>query len=158
MADINRVILVGRLTRDSELKYTSGGAPVSKFGVAVNRRRKVGDQWEEEANFFDVVVWGRTAEALSQYLVRGKQVGIEGELRQDRWEQDGQKRSRVEIVATNIMLLGGRGEGGGGGGPSAGRSAVAPGAPAGGGGAGGGGGGGQPGPEGADDFEDDIPF
>jgi single-strand DNA-binding protein len=158
MADINRVILVGRLTRDSELKYTSGGSPVAKFGLAVNRRRKVGEQWEEEANFFDIVVWGRVAEALSQYLVKGKQVGIEGELRQDRWEQDGQKRSRVEVVASNIMLLGGRGEGG----PSGG----------GGGGGGGGGSGGQPrsggpsapgpggqtGSEGQDDFEDDIPF
>ncbi len=159
MADINRVIIVGRLTRDAELKYTSGGSPVAKFGLAVNRRRKVGDQWEEEANFFDVVVWGRTAEALNQYLVKGKQIGVEGELRQDRWEQDGQKRSRVEIVASNIMLLGGRG-GEGGPGPSS------PGGPGGQGGQGGpagparGGGaaGGPAGHEGQDDFEDDIPF
>ena len=151
MADINRVILVGRLTRDAELKYTSGGSPVAKFGVAVNRRRKVGDQWEEEANFFDVVVWGRVAEALNQYLVKGKQVGIEGELRQDRWEQDGQKRSRVEIVASNIMLLGGRG-GEGGSGPAPGRAPSAPGGPGGAGPAGSGGPGGQ------DDFEDDNPF
>ena len=157
MADINRVILVGRLTRDAELKYTSGGSPVSKFGVAVNRRRKVGDQWEEEANFFDVVVWGRVAEALSQYLVRGKQVGIEGELRQDRWEQDGQKRSRVEIVASNIMLLGSRG-GEGGGGPAPGRAPGAPGAPGAAGAGGAPGAGGPAGPEGQDDFEDDIPF
>lgn len=154
MADINRVILVGRLTRDAELKYTSGGSPVAKFGIAINRRRKVGDQWEEEANFFDVVVWGRVAEALNQYLVRGKQVGIEGELRQDRWEQDGQKRSRVEIVASNIMLLGGRG-GEGGPGPAPGRAQGAAGqAEA----AGQAGGTGQAAAEGHDDFEDDIPF
>jgi single-strand DNA-binding protein len=153
MADINRVIIVGRLTRDAELKYTSGGSPVAKFGIAVNRRRKVGDQWEEEANFFDVVVWGRIAEALNQYLVKGKQIGVEGELRQDRWEQDGQKRSRVEIVASNIMLLGGRG-GEGGPGPS---SAGGPGGAARGGGPAGGPAG-PAGPAGQDDFEDDIPF
>ena len=153
MADINRVIIVGRLTRDAELKYTSGGSPVAKFGLAVNRRRKVGDQWEEEANFFDVVVWGRTAEALNQYLVKGKQIGVEGELRQDRWEQDGQKRSRVEIVASNIMLLGGRG-GEGGPGPSSAGGPGGPGGPARGGGAAGG----PAGHEGQDDFEDDIPF
>ena len=112
MADINRVILVGRLTRDAELKYTSGGTAVSKFGLAINRRRKVGDQWEEEPSFFDVVVWGRVAEALNQYLVKGKQIGVDGELRQSRWEQDGQKRSRVEIHANNIQLLGARGDAG----------------------------------------------
>jgi single-strand DNA-binding protein len=158
MADINRVIIVGRLTRDSELKYTSGGSPVAKFGLAVNRRRKVGDQWEEEANFFDVVVWGRTAEALNQYLVRGKQIGVEGELRQDRWEQDGQKRSRVEIVASNIMLLGGRGGEGGSGASSQGGSGPSSQGGPGGSSRGGGQGGGPAGAEGQDDFEDDIPF
>jgi len=107
MADINRVILVGRLTRDAELKYTNSGSAVSKFSLAINRRRKVGEQWTDEANFFDVVVWGRTAEALTPYLVKGKQVGVEGELRQNRWEQDGQPRSKVEISATNVQLLGG---------------------------------------------------
>lgn len=111
MADINHVVLVGRLTRDAELKYTASGAAVSKFSIAINRRRKVGDQWTEEANFFNIVVWGRVAEALNPYLVKGKQVGIQGELRQSRWEQDGQPRSRVEISANNVQLLGGRMEG-----------------------------------------------
>jgi len=118
MADINRVVLVGRLTRDAELKYTSAGQAVCKFSVAVNRRRKNGDQWEDEANYFDVVLWGRQGESLNQYLVKGKAVGIDGELRQDRWQQDGQNRSKVEIVAGNIQLLGGtqssNGPGGGG--------------------------------------------
>jgi single-strand DNA-binding protein len=109
MADINQVVLVGRLTRDAELKYTNTGSAVSKFSLAINRRRKSGDQWVEEASFFNVVVWGRVAEALSPYLVKGKQVGVNGELRQSRWEQDGQPRSRVEVVANNIQLLGGRG-------------------------------------------------
>ena len=107
MADINHVVLVGRLTRDAELKYTTGGQAVCKFSVAVNRRRKNGDQWEDEANYFDVTLWGRQGEALNQYLLKGKSVGVEGELRQDRWQQDGQNRSKVEIVANNIQLLGG---------------------------------------------------
>ncbi|MEL3907746.1 MAG: single-stranded DNA-binding protein [Treponemataceae bacterium] len=107
MADINRVILVGRLTRDAELKYTGSGYPVCTFSIAVNRRRKNGDIWEDEASFFDIVLWGKAGEALNQYLVKGKQVGIDGELRQNRWEQDGQPRSRVEVVAMNVQLLGG---------------------------------------------------
>ena len=113
MADINHVVLVGRLTRDAELKYTSSGIAVCNFAIAVNRRRKTGDDWSEEASFFDVVLWGRQGEALNQYLVKGKQVAIDGELRQNRWEQDGQTRSKVEIVANNIQLIGGSaGQGG----------------------------------------------
>jgi single-strand DNA-binding protein len=114
MADINRVVLVGRLTRDAELKYTASGQAVCKFSVAVNRRRKSGDQWVDEANYFDVVLWGRQGESLNQYLVKGKSVGVDGELRQDRWQQDGQNRSKVEIVADNIQLLGGGGQSSGG--------------------------------------------
>jgi single-strand DNA-binding protein len=115
MADVNHVILIGRLTRDAELKYTAGGQAVCKFSLAVNRRRKSGDQWIEEANFFDVVLWGRSGEAINQYLVKGKQIAVEGELRQDRWEQDGQNRSKVEIMANNVQLLGGGGNAGAGG-------------------------------------------
>jgi single-strand DNA-binding protein len=107
MADLNHVVLIGRLTRDAELKYTASGQAVCKFSIAVNRRRKNGDQWEDEANFFDIVVWGRQGESLNQYLVKGKMVGVDGELRQDRWQQDGQNRSKVEIVATYLQLLGG---------------------------------------------------
>jgi single-strand DNA-binding protein len=147
MADINHVILVGRLTRNAELKYTTSGGAVSKFGLAINQRRKKDDQWVDEAHFFDVVVWGKTAEALNQYLVKGKQVGIEGQLRQSRWEQDGQARSRVEISASNVMLLG-SGSGGGRAGPGTGPTLEPKSA--------------QEFPEGeapaADHFEDDIPF
>ena len=115
MADLNHVVLIGRLTRDAELKYTPGGQAVCKFSIAVNRRRKNGDQWEDEANFFDIVVWGKQGESLNQYLVKGKMVGVDGELRQDRWQQDGQNRSKVEIVANYLQLLGGvPGAGGGG--------------------------------------------
>lgn len=107
-ADINSVVLVGRLTRDSELKYTNSGLAICNMSIAINRRRKSDDQWIEEANFFNVVLWGKRAEALTQYLVKGKQIGIQGELRQSRWEQDGQPRSKVEVVANNIQLLGGK--------------------------------------------------
>jgi single-strand DNA-binding protein len=156
MADLNHVMLIGRLTRDAELKYTANGQAVCKFSIAVNRRRKNGDQWEDEANFFDIVLWGRQGETQNQYLVKGKQVGIDGELRQDRWTQDGQNRSKVEIVAANLQLLGG-GTGAGGGSGSGGGSYQErhnDGAPAGG-----------PGgpardapPPGDDGFADDIPF
>jgi single-strand DNA-binding protein len=109
--DINQVVLVGRLTRDAELKYMTSGAAMSKFSIAVNRRKKSGDEWVEEASFFVVVVWGKVAEALSPYLLKGKQVGVNGALHQNRWEQDGQARSRVEIIANNIQLLGGKNQG-----------------------------------------------
>jgi single-strand DNA-binding protein len=125
MADVNHVILIGRLTRDAELKYTAGGQAVCKFALAVNRRRKNGEQWVEEANFFDIVLWGRSGEAINQYLLKGKQVAVEGELRQDRWEQDGQNRSKVEIQANNVQLLGG-GSGGGSGGANAQSGGYAP--------------------------------
>ena len=145
MADINHVVLVCRLTRDAELKYTNAGLAIAKLSLAVNRRIKKGDSWQEEANFFDAVWMGKGAEAVAQYLLKGKQVGIQGELRQDRWEQDGQKRSRVEIFVTNLQLLGGgRGqapaEPAGGDAPQSAPAAPASGGPS------------------ADDFNDDIPF
>ena len=105
--DINNVTVVGRLTRDSELKYTNSGTAVCKFSLAVNRKKKSGDEWVEEVSYLDVVLWGRQGEAISQYLLKGKQTAISGELRQNRWEQDGQNRSKVEIIASDVQLLGG---------------------------------------------------
>jgi len=138
---INHVVLVGNLTRNAELKYTTSGMAISTFAIAVNQRRKKDDQWVDEAHFFDIEYFGKAAEAVNQYLVKGKQVGVEGSLRQDRWEKDGQARSKVKITASNIMLLGGRPQGSGS--AAAGPSAApqsAEGAPP------------------ADTFEDDIPF
>ena len=112
MADLNRVTLIGRLTRDAELKYTSGGMAVCKFSIAVNKFRKSGEQRTEETHFFDIVLWGRSGESLNQYLIKGKQVAIDGELRQNRREQDGQPPSKIEIVANNVQLLGGSPSGG----------------------------------------------
>ena len=105
--DINSVTIVGRLTREAELKYTNGGMAVCKFSLAMNRKKKSGDGWTDEVSFFDVTLWGKQGEAIQQYLQKGKQVAVSGELRQNRWEQDGQKRSKVEIVASNVQLLGG---------------------------------------------------
>jgi single-strand DNA-binding protein len=116
MADINHVVLVGRLTRDAELKFTNTGLAICTFSIAINRRVKSGDKWTDEANFFDITLFGKQGEGVSQYLTKGTQVAIDGELRQDRWEQDGQKRSKVKIVANNLQLLGSR-SGSGGGGP-----------------------------------------
>ena len=107
MVDLNHVVLIGRLTRDAELKSIANGQSVCKFSIAVNRRKKNGDQWEDEPNFFDIVVWGRQGESLHPYLIKGKMVGVDGELRQDRWQQDGQNRSKVEIIANYLQLLGG---------------------------------------------------
>ncbi len=107
MADLNHVMLIGRLTRDAELKYTQNGFAISNFSLAVNRRRKNGDQWVEEVSYFEINLFGKVAETLKQYLLKGKQIAVDGELRQDRWEQDGQSRSKVVINANNVQLLGG---------------------------------------------------
>ena len=107
--DINNVVLVGRLTREIELKYLNSGTAVGRFSLAVNRIKRSGDQREEEVSFFDITVWGKQAEVLNPYLSKGRQVCVSGELRQSRWEQDGQSRSRIEIVASSIQLLGGGG-------------------------------------------------
>lgn len=118
MADVNRVVLTGRLTRDVELRSTPNGATVGNFGLAVNRRRKnEAGEWIEEANFFNIVVWGRQAENCAQFLAKGSPAAIDGRLQSRSWEtEDGQKRNVVEVVADNVQFLGGRGEGGRGGG------------------------------------------
>ena len=109
MRDINVVVLVGRLTRDSELRYLKSGMPISRFSIAVNRSKKDGDQWVDEASFFEIDFYGKGAEAVNRYLTKGQQVGVEGELRQDRWEQDGAARSKVVVNASNVRLLGNQG-------------------------------------------------
>lgn len=108
MNDLNSVMVIGRLTRDAERKYTSAGLAVCKFSIANGYSKKVGDKWEEQVNFFDVTLFGKSGESLAQYLVKGKQVAVCGELRQERWEKDGDKRSKVEIIAQNVQLLGGK--------------------------------------------------
>ncbi|NOY85732.1 MAG: single-stranded DNA-binding protein [Deltaproteobacteria bacterium] len=107
MADFNRVILMGRLTRDPELRYTPNGTAVANLSLAVNRRWKGDDQVREETSFFDIVVFGKQAENCSEYLGKGRPILIEGRLQQRRWEtDDGQKRSKIEVVASNVQFLG----------------------------------------------------
>ena len=118
MASFNRVILVGNLTRDPELRYMASGMAVTDIGLAVNDRRKnANGEWVEETTFVDVTLWGRTAEVVSEYLTKGSPVLIEGRLKLDTWEtQDGQKRSKLKVVGERMQMLSGRGQGGGGGG------------------------------------------
>lgn len=118
MASFNRVVLVGNLTRDVELRYIPSGTAVTDISLAVNERVKKNDQWVEEANFFDVTLWGRTAEVAAEYLSKGSSVLIEGRLKQDKWEQDGQKKSKIKVVGERMQMLGSRsgGSGGSGGG------------------------------------------
>jgi len=115
MASYNRVVLVGNLTRDVELRYTPSGTAVTDIGLAVNERIKKNEQWVDEVHFFDITLWGRTAEVAGEYLSKGSSVLIEGRLKLDRWEQDGQKRSKVKIVGEKMQMLSGKSGGGGGG-------------------------------------------
>jgi len=116
MTDLNHVVLIGRLTRDlgedeRSFGYVGNGQARANVSIAVNRSRKNGEQWVDEVNYFDVTIWGKTAESLKPYLLKGKQICVEGYLKQDRWEKDGQKMSKVSIVANNVQLLGGKSDG-----------------------------------------------
>ncbi len=114
MASYNRVILVGNLTRDIELKYTPGGTAVTDIGMAVNDRRKNSSgEWVDETTFVDVTLWGRTAEVASEYLGKGSPILVEGRLKLDTWETDGQKRSKLRVVCERMQMLGGGGGSGG---------------------------------------------
>lgn len=113
--DINTVILIGRLTHDigeRDFAYLSNGTARANVSIAVNRSRKNGEQWVDEVSYFDVTIWGKSAENLKPYLTKGKQICVDGYLKQDRWEKDGQKFSKVAVVANTVQLLGGRTDGG----------------------------------------------
>ncbi|HSK49661.1 MAG TPA: single-stranded DNA-binding protein [Solirubrobacterales bacterium] len=153
---MNVVVITGNLTKDPELRHTGGGTAVCELRVAVNSRRKEGDNWVDKPNFFDVVVWGAQGENCATYLSKGRPVAVEGRLDWREWEakEGGGKRQAVQIVANTVQFLGSRdgsgGEGNGGGGFTPPRSDTPTdtsdfaGAPAGGGGGGG--------------ADDDIPF
>lgn len=111
MASFNRVILMGNLTRDVEPpRRTKGGIAVTDVGLAVNERVKRNDEWVDEVNFFDVTLWGRTAEVAAEYLNKGSAVLIEGRLKYETWtqESDGSKRSKVKVVGEKMQMLGGK--------------------------------------------------
>jgi len=112
-ANINRVVLVGNLTRDPELRHTPSGTAVCSLRIAVNTRRKdaATGEWGEKPNYFDITVWGNQGENCAQYLSKGRPVAVDGRLEWREWEaQDGSKRQAVEIVADSVQFLGGRGE------------------------------------------------
>ena len=118
MANINRVVLVGNLTRDPELSRRSAARSLCKLRLAVNTRRKdETGQWVDKPNYFDVTVWGNQAESCAQYLSKGRPVAIDGRLEWREWEAtDGSgKRQAVEVIADSVQFLGSRGDGGGGG-------------------------------------------
>ncbi len=117
MASYNKVILLGNLTRDPELRYTPKGTAVARLGLAVNRSYKTDTgETKEEVTFLDVDAWGKQAELIAQYLRKGNPLFVEGRLRLDQWDdkQTGQKRSAVKIVMENFQFIGGRTDGGGG--------------------------------------------
>ena len=110
MNDINNVTLTGRLTSDAALSYTTSGTACEKFSLAVSHSVKSADGWRDETDFFDCVLWGKHAETLSTYLRKGQKIAVSGELRQNRWEQDGQKKSKVTINLSSVVLCGGKSE------------------------------------------------
>ena len=139
MVTFNRVILAGNLVRDPEIRYLPSGLSVTSFAVAVNSRYKQNNELKEEVSYFDIVVFGKMGENCAEYLSKGRPVLVEGRLRQRRWETEGVKKSKIEVVADNVQFLGSpRGAGGAGGAEGA---AGSPGA--------------APAPGGQDD---DIPF
>lgn len=108
-SDINSVVLIGNLVRDVEVTYTAGGTAVAKMSIASNKSKKQQDgSWGTETSFFDITLFGKTAESLKQYLVKGKKIAVSGSLHQDRWkDKDGNNRSRVSVIADTLELLGG---------------------------------------------------
>jgi single-strand DNA-binding protein len=101
----NRVILIGNLTKDPEVRYTPSGTPVATVAIAVNSRFKQGEDNREEVLFIDCVVFGKQAETCGQYLSKGRPVLVEGRLRERRWEYEGQKKSKMEVVASNVRFM-----------------------------------------------------
>lgn len=114
MNDINNITLTGRLTADAALSYTTSGTACGKFSLAVSRSVKSNDGWRDETDFFDCQLWGKQAESLYTYLRKGQKIAISGDLRQNRWEQDGQKKSRIVVNVYSVVLCGGKSEAKGG--------------------------------------------
>ena len=108
MNDINSITLIGRLAQDPALAYTQGGTARLNITLAVTRGSKQGNQWVDKASFIDVTVWGKTAENISKYAVKGKQLAITGFIEQQKWQKDGKNYSKLVIIAENVQLLGGK--------------------------------------------------
>ena len=122
MASYNRVILIGNMTRDPELRYTPSGTAVCDIGLAINDKRKgANGEWIEETTFVDVTLWARQAEVASEYLTKGASVLIEGRLKLDTWEKEGKKHSKLKVIGESMTMLGGKGSGSGSSGGSGGK-------------------------------------
>jgi single-strand DNA-binding protein len=106
--DLNTLAIIGRLTREPELKYAQSGTAILNGSIAVNRRTKKNDQWVDKASFFDFSYMGKGAEAVSKFLAKGKRICLDGELTQDTWEKDGQPQSKIKIMVDNLILLDGK--------------------------------------------------
>ena len=111
MVAFNRVILAGNLVRDPEIRYLPSGLPVANFAIAVNSRYRQNNELKEEVSYFDIVAFGKTGENCAEYLAKGRPVLVEGRLRQRRWEAEGTRRSKIEVVAGIVQFLGGGGKG-----------------------------------------------
>lgn len=109
--DLNSVVLVGNLTRDAEVTFMQSGMAVAAMSIASNRSRKSGEEWINEVSYYDISLYGKTAENLQQYLKKGQKIAVQGHLKQDRWEKEGQKYSKIRIICDAIQLVGGRLEG-----------------------------------------------
>lgn len=103
--DLNRVTIIGRMTRDAELKYTPSGTAVCSFSLANGRSYTQGSEKKDQTSYFDCVAWSKLGELIAEYCKKGAQIAVEGRLQQRTWEQDGAKRSKIEIVAENIQFL-----------------------------------------------------
>lgn len=115
MTDLNQVILMGRLVRDlgtdeRSFSYVGNGIAKAVVSIACNRSKKQGDKYVDETSYFDITIWGKTAENLKPYLTKGKEILVVGFLKQDRWEKDGKKESRINITAETVRLIGGKGD------------------------------------------------
>ncbi len=121
---VNQVILMGNLTRDPETRQTPSGQSVTSFSLALNRSYKdQSGEWQEATDFIDIVAWGPLGERVAQYVTKGRRVLVQGRLQSRAWEQDGQKRSKVEVLANDVTFLDGRGDGEGAGSPGQGSNA-----------------------------------
>ena len=107
MSSFNRVVLMGHLTRDPELRFTAGKKAVCDVGVAVNDRYKKGDEWVETVDYFELTFWGRNAEVVNEHLTKGSPLLVEGKLKQETWEKDGKRQSKVKVNVDQLKMLGG---------------------------------------------------
>jgi single-strand DNA-binding protein len=108
MNDMNVLAINGRLVKNAILSYSNSGMAIGKFSIASNRSVKKNDKWEDEAGFYDCVMFGKMAQSVNQYLTKGQQVSIAGEIRQERWEKDGKQNSKVVIIVNHLQLIGGK--------------------------------------------------